>query len=306
MRKAAHRKREGSMAGRLSATRRDALRLAGASAVALAGVARTARAATGSLEQIRKRGYLLYGFNGERPYNYMAEDGTLVGSEIELARAVAKGIGIDEVQGVAMNFDSFIPAILAGRIDTCLPIFVKPARCERILFARPHLMEAQSAIVAAGNPKGIHGWDDLIGKDVKVGLVAGTTPAEIARTVGVPEDRITSFPDTTTLTAGMRSGRVDVVVEAGNTIRLVFADLGQAGFERVEGWRKPSGYKDPIQFYAAFPFAKDAADLRDAFDQQLAKLVADGTVAKIGAAYGFGPADRPGPDAPTLEQICKG
>ena len=106
-------------------TRRSAIKLGGAAALGIAAFPSILSAQTGSLSGIKKRGYLLYGFNGEKPYNYMDAEGNLTGSEIDLARAIAKNIGIDEVQGVAMNFDSFIPAIMAGRIDTCLPIFVK-------------------------------------------------------------------------------------------------------------------------------------------------------------------------------------
>lgn len=285
-------------------TRRDVLKFAGAAALGLSLYPRSSRAATGSLDDIRKRGYLLYGFNGERPYNYTDAEGNLVGSEIDIARAVAKNIGIDEVQGVAMNFDSFIPAILAGRIDTCLPIFVKPERCTKIAFATPHLIEGQSAIVAAGNPKGIGGWDDLVSKDVKVGLIAGTTPNEIAKSVGLAEDRITRFPDTTTMTAGMRSGRVDVIVEASSTIRLIAEDLDKAQFERLPSWRKPTKYDGAIEFYAAFPFSLDSEDLRNAFDAELVKQLASGKLAEITAKYGFTAADRPGPDSPKLAALC--
>ncbi|MDH3691164.1 MAG: transporter substrate-binding domain-containing protein [Gammaproteobacteria bacterium] len=286
-----------------SLNRRDFLRVVGLSAVAIAGAPKLAMAST-PLEEIRKRGYLLYGFNGERPYNYLDPDGSLIGSEIAIARAVAKQMGIDEVQGVAMNFDSFIPAIQADRIDTCLPIFVKPERCKIIQYSTPHLKEGQSCIVPAGNPKGIHGWDDLVGKDVKVGLIAGTTPNEIAANAGVDNSRITRFPDTTTLTAGMKSGRVDAIVEASGTIRLIFEELEGAGFERVVGWTKPSNTTGKIEFLAAFPFNAEATELRDAFDAELVKLLADGTVDSLTAEYGIGPADRPGANDPTLAEEC--
>lgn len=285
-------------------SRRDVLKIVGAAAIGLSIHPRSSRAATGSLEEIRKRGYLLYGFNGERPYNYTDAEGNLVGSEIDIARAVAKNIGIAEVQGVAMNFDSFIPAILAGRIDTCLPIFVKPERCQKISFAKPHLIEGQSAIVAAGNPKRINGWDDLVSKDVKVGLIAGTTPNEIAKSVGLAEDKITRFPDTTTMTAGIRSGRVDVVVEASSTIRLISDELDKAQFERLTAWQKPTKYEGTIEFYAAFPFSLDAGELKDAFDAELAKQLASGGLAELTGKYGFTAADRPGADAPSLDKLC--
>jgi polar amino acid transport system substrate-binding protein len=286
--------------------RRKLLKLTGCSAIAMASFPMLAEALTDTLAEIKKRGYLLYGFNGERPYNYMDAEGNLVGSEIDIARAVAQNMGVDEVQGVAMNFDSFIPAILAGRIDTCLPIFVKPARCEKIQYATPHLIEGQACIVAAGNKKGIVGWDDLVNKDVKVGVIAGTTPNEIAKSAGVDESKITRFPDTTTLTAGMKSGRVDAIVEATSTIRLIFEELNSSDFERVASWKKPSNYTGSIEFYAAYPFALDATTLRDAFDSELNKLMADGTIADITTKYGFGSSDRPGPDAQSLAKICAG
>jgi len=292
------------MKARLIMDRRRALAL-GAATLA-AGVAPRAWAQTDSLARIRERGYLLYGFNGERPYNYMDADGTLTGSEIDIARAVAAKIGIEEVQGVAMNFDSFIPAIMAGRIDTCLPIFIRPARCERIAYARPHLIEGQSAMVPAGNPKNITGWDDLVQRDINVGLIAGTTPNEIASSAGVPEGNITRFPDTVTLAAGLRAGRVDVIVEASSTLRLIYEDMDQSAFDRVSGWSKPTDYEGSITFYAAFPFAQGAGELRDEFDAALAGMLESGELQEIAAPYGFGPTDRPGPDSPTLEQLCTG
>ena len=287
-------------------SRRSFLRTGVAAGAAFTVTSQLATAGTDSLESIRERGYLLYGFNGERPYNYMDAEGNLVGSEIEIAREVAKSIGIKEVQGVAMNFDSFIPALLAGRIDTCLPIFVKPARCEKVQYATPHLIEGQGCIVASGNPSGLNGWDDLVSEDVKVGLVAGTTPNEIAANVGLDKAKIVRFPDTTTLSAGVKSGRVDAIVEATSTIRLIYEQLDASRFERVAGWQKPSNYSGSIEFYAAYPFSLDATPLRNEFDEELRKMMGSGVIEKLTASYGFGPSDRPAAGAPSLTQICSG
>jgi len=287
-------------------TRRNAIKLGGAAALGIAAFPSILSAQTGSLSDIKKRGYLLYGFNGEKPYNYMDAEGNLTGSEIDLARAIAKNIGIDEVQGVAMNFDSFIPAIMAGRIDTCLPIFVKPPRCEKIQYCRSHLIEGQSAVVSSGNPKGINGWDDLVNKDVKIGLIAGTTPNEIAKSAGVDDGKITRFQDTTTMSAGMKSNRVDVIVEATSTIRLMYEELDNSKFERVSSWSKPSNYSGSITFFAAYPFSLDASDLKDAFDSQLKAMLANGEVNNITGKYGFGQADRPAAGDPSIQDICAG
>ena len=55
-----------------------------------------------------------------------------------------------------------------------------------------------------------------------------------------------------------------------------------------------------------FPFNQGATELRDAFDAALVKLLDDGTVDALTAAYGIGPADRPSSDDPGLEEECAG
>jgi polar amino acid transport system substrate-binding protein len=102
----------------------------------------------------------------------------------------------------------------------------------------------------------------------------------------------------------MKVGRVDAIVEASNTIRLIFEELDASKFERVIGWTKPSNTEGKINFLAAFPFNFAATELRDAFDGALVKLMADGTVDKITAKYGFSTADRPGANDPTLAEEC--
>ncbi len=93
-------------------------------------------------------------------------------------------------------------------------------------------------------------------------------------------------------------------MEASSTIRLVLEELDKAKFERVADSSKPTNYSGSIEFFAAFPFSLDATELRDAFDAELHKRLESGELNEITAKYGFTPADRPGPDAPTLEAIC--
>ena len=286
--------------------RRDFLKLSAGAAAGLGMGIPSLAFSESTIERIKKRGYLLYGFNGQAPYNFLEPDGSLVGSEIAITREICQRIGIEVVQGVAMDFASFIPAIQAGRIDTCLPIFVKPPRCKILIYCTPHLKLGQGTIVATGNPKGIGGWDDLVNKDVTVGMVAGTTPNEIAKNAGVPESRIVRVPDTTALTAVLKSGRVDAIVEASAGARLIMEELKGEPFERVVGWTKPSNISKKIEFQAAFPFNQRDTDLRDAFDREVKAMLADGTIDKLSSPFGLSAADRPTADDPTLEEECAG
>jgi len=253
------------------------------------------------LEALQERGYLLYGFNGERPYNWMDESGEIVGSEIEIARAVASELGIENVQGVAMNFDSFIPALQGGLVDTVMPIFVKPERCESLPFSEPHLIEGQSIIVPRGNPENITSWESIRENENVIGVIAGTTPDSFAVEYGIPESKIVRFGDTTNMRAGMQAGRVDAIIEASSTIREIANSIGD-DFERLEEWVAPEGYS--FDFYAAFAFRPGADDIAEAWNEALMKLLADGTINEITKPYGFSAADRPNDDSLNLSELC--
>ncbi len=80
--------------------------------------------------------------------------------------------------------------------------------------------------------------------------------------------------------------------------------MDKAQFQRLTSWQKPTKYEGAIEFYAAFPFSLDAGPLREAFDAELAKQLADGSLAELTGKYGFTAADRPGADAPSLDKLC--
>ena len=55
--------------------------------------------------------------------------------------------------------------------------------------------------------------------------------------------------------------------------------------------------------YIAIAFRKDDGDLRDLYNQGLAKVMSNGTIATIMARYGFGPTENVPPGL-TTSQLC--
>jgi polar amino acid transport system substrate-binding protein len=286
--------------------------LVGAATLSLGGVLAacgaqgTTTPSEGSLDAIKRRGFALYGFDGEKPYNYTDANGNLVGAEIDVARYVFKQLGVAEVQGVAMSFDSFIPALQAGRIDTCLPIYVKPARCPVVNFSTPDLQVGEGAVVKAGNPLGIHSWDDVKkNSKIRIGLTTGATSNDIAKQFGIGANQITNIGDYIGVEELFKANRIDVFIDDNIITGFIAHDLAPE-FGIVADFKQPVVNGTVAIFYAAFPFAKNQAGLRDSFDGVLKEILSNGTLTSIRSKYGYNAADAPGPNAPTLAQLCKG
>src|SRR5699024_7051272 len=81
------------------------------------------------LSRLQEAGTITVGFAGEAPYSF-EEDGELTGATVALHREIFGELGIDEVEGVAVDFGSLIPGLTAERFDAVsagMPIL--PERC---------------------------------------------------------------------------------------------------------------------------------------------------------------------------------
>ena len=279
-----------------------ALALGAAGLLSACGSSGSGKSGKESLDAIKKRGYALYGFDGENPYNYTDSSGKVIGSEIDIARYCFKQIGVNTVQAVAMDFNSFIPALQAKRIDTCLPIYIKPERCSIVKFATPDLKVSEAAVVKAGNPFNITNWDTVKqNTKIRIGLQTGATSTDVAKKYGIPNSRITLLGDFIEIEGALRANRIDVFIDDAIITSVIAKQLGSS-FERVVSFTQPTSQGFPLAYYAAFPFV--VQDVRDAFNDALVKGLNDGAIAKIRAPYGLKDDTLPGSNAPTMKQLC--
>ncbi len=82
-------------------------KLAGLSALALS-ISVTAVSAL-TLEEVKKQGYIRAATANEVPYSYMQPDGTSAGIGPDVANAVLKSMGIEEVNWTVTPFGTLIP-----------------------------------------------------------------------------------------------------------------------------------------------------------------------------------------------------
>ena len=106
---------------------------------------------------------------------------------------------------------------------------INDKRKEVVDFAGPYYVAGQDIMVAADNPEGIKGPDDLAGKNVC--SVEGSTPAENIRT-NYPEAQLTLFDVYSKCADALTNGQVDAVT-TDNVILTGLVAGNPEGFELV-------------------------------------------------------------------------
>jgi polar amino acid transport system substrate-binding protein len=271
-----------------------------AGATALGPVAPAAAETT--KERVLKDGRIVIGIHNRAPWGYK-KDGTgeLIGWHPDLLKAAFAGAGIKQVDFEVTEFGALIPGLMAGRFDAVASgLSITPQRCQQVAFGAPDLKTEDAAIVLSGNPKAIHSYADLAAKsDAIMGGGRGSNVIENAIAEGVPDDRILKFPDIETNVAALRAGRIDAALFSSPTVIGLLAGNKNPDLERAT----PFTTQEKSISYIAIAFRKDDTDLRDLYNQGLAKLISSGAIAAIMAKYGFGPTEGV-PTGLTTSQLC--
>jgi ectoine/hydroxyectoine ABC transporter solute-binding protein len=297
----------------MTSSRRDFLRtavlLSAAAPLAAAGCSttdpETEKAGGGTLEKAKKAGVITVGFANEAPYGYTDKSGKLTGEAPELARAVFKNLGIDEIKGVQVDFGGLIGGLNAKRFDAIAAgMFITPERCASAAFANPEYVAKSAFMVPEGNPKGLKAAEDPGKKGAKVGVLTGAVEAGYAEKTGVKKGDIKTFADQASAYEGLKAGRIDCIW----LTRISLADLltkhkGE-GFEVTDAFTPVIDGKEQLGA-GAFAFRKADTDLVKAWNGELAKLQQGGKLLPILQPFGFTQAEMPGPED-TSAKFCQG
>lgn len=257
-----------------------------------------------TLERAKREGVIRLGFANEVPFGYADPSGKLAGESPDVAKAVFSKMGIASVEGVLTEFGGLIPGLQAGRYDAITAgMYVKPKRCEEVLFSNPDYCIGQALAVKAGNPLNLHSYEDIAANpDAKVGVMAGAFEEDYLLKVGVPKERIVIFPDGPSGISGLQADRVDAFTLTSLSVQSLLQNANDPGLERATPFADPVIDGAVMRGCGAVAFRKEDAALRDAFNAELAKMIASGELLTILAPYGFTEAELPGDM--TAEKLC--
>ena len=144
---------------------------------ASAGEIQQQLASESTVEKVMQRGVLKVGMDIFKPWAMKDKSGGLIGFEIDVARRLAKDMGV-KVEFVPTSWNGIIPALLTGKFDVIIGgMSVRPDRNLKVNFSIPYDYAGQ-AIVAqkklAGDFKQL---EDFNRPDVVVTAKLGTSAA---------------------------------------------------------------------------------------------------------------------------------
>ena len=258
-----------------------------------------------TLERARREGVIRVGFANESPFAYATPEGKLTGESVEVARAIFNNLGITEMEGVLTEFGSLIPGLQAKRFDAITAgMFILPARCEQVLFADPDYQIIDALIVEKGNPLNLHSFSDIVANPaVKVGTGAGYSSVEQLKAVGVTDDQLVLFPDGPSGIAGLQAGRIDAWTSTAPACQTLLNNANDPNLEMADPYQPAVIDGKPVINYGGVAFRMEDLDLREAYNEELAKIKSSGDLLQIFSQFeGFGSFSLPG-DA-TAKSVC--
>lgn len=272
---------------------------------AAAGATTGGDATSGSLtlEELQDKGSITVGFAGEAPYSFR-DGGTLTGATVALHEKIWSDLGIETVEGVQAEFGQLIQGLNAGRFDVVAAgMSILPERCEQALFSDPEFMYTTALMVEDGNPLGLSDMQSVAAADgVRLAAMTGAIESSYAESLGVDALQVGNPQDGLDAVAG---GRADVFALTGISLNWMADNNPEAPVEVTESF--VAVIDGTEQVGAGGTVFRDAdAELRDAYNEQLAEIVGDeATYLDVVGDFGFTAAERPTGEL-TTEQLCAG
>lgn len=270
-------------------------------------LASTAAAFAGLLADAKAGKPIRVGFAEQEPFIVSGPNGQLTGYEVDLLKAVLSKMSITaQLEAVPTQFGALIPGLQAKRFDIIASdLYIRPDRCKLVAFAEPTHFVNDGLIVRAGNPKGIHSFQDVAkNSSLKIGYLVGGGPiADHALAMGVTKEQLVTLPDIVSLLAAVKTGRIDAFLNPAVTTQSTLKTANDPTIERAMPFEQAVVDGKTAQGIGSYAFRLEDKDFVAEFNKQLLSILKSDEGLKIGEPYGFTKEDIPA-GSPTTTDLC--
>jgi polar amino acid transport system substrate-binding protein len=272
-----------------------------ASVFGLLGVS-TTQAVT--LQEIKERGEIRIAIANEIPYGFMDLSGNAKGVGPEIAKHIAKVLGINNIKWETAAFGSLIPGLKAGRFDmVAAEMAILPERCRQVLFSEPNSSYGEGLLVAQGNPMKLNAFEQFTEGDLKIAIMAGADQLEILQALGVPGARMVTIANNADAISTVATGRADAYAATSLTVAELAAKSDKV--ESAEPFNDPIINGTAVRSWGGFTFAQGSEKLQKAVNDALTQFKKTDQWKAILQNYGFSSADINESFQKTTAQLCK-
>jgi polar amino acid transport system substrate-binding protein len=164
-----------------------------------------------TIEQALRRGVLRVGMSTFVPWAMKDKTGKLVGFEIDVAKRVAKDMGV-KVQFVPTKWAGIIPALLTGEFDVIIGgMGILPKRNLKVNFSIPYDETGMSIVANKKLAAGFKSLEDFNHKGVILAVRLGATPVAAAKKY-MPKAELRQFDDESQAIQEVVNGRAYAMV----------------------------------------------------------------------------------------------
>lgn len=209
----------------------------------MAGKIQNQLVAESTLDQVLRRGVLRVGMSTFVPWAMKDKTGKLVGFEIDVARRVAKDMGV-KVQFVPTKWAGIIPALLTGKFDVIIGgMGILPKRNLKVNFSIPYEESGMSLVANRKLAAGFKALEDFNRKGVVLSVRLGATPVAAARKY-MPEAELRQFDDESQAIQEVVNGRAHAMVASAPLPAFLALKYPERLFLPLQGTftREPIGF----------------------------------------------------------------
>lgn len=203
------------------------------------------------------------------PWSMLDDKNQPAGYDVEVAREVAKRIGVARVEFVADLFKNFIEGLKAGKYELVMnDLTPTPEREKQVDFSVAYGLEDFRIFVRTSN-NDIKDRPDLKGK--RVGVTAGTSNESWSR-ANLPGSEIVTYDNGGLVFNDIAIGRIDALISSH------FGGMRYASVNKL-----PIKEVGPILTYqlSAAAMPKNQPALREAVSKAIREMRADGTIDRL-------------------------
>ncbi len=250
--------------------------LIAAAVLSLAGCKKSEKKSGDAVSALKSRGTFVLGLDDSfPPLGFRNDDNEIVGYDIDLAKEVAKRLGVD-FRAQPIDWDAKEMELETGKIDCIWNGFtITEERKNALSFSEAYLKNAQVLVVRSDS--GINSLADAKGKII--GIQSGSSAqeavddnADFASSIS----KLVMFKDNITALNDLDVGGVDGVVMDSVVANYSIAQTKKP-FKVIDESLADEGY--------GIGFRKNEPELRDAVWTILKEMQSDGTVTAIGQKW---------------------